>query len=373
MRRDEKYVNIILWIEIISFFLQFTFSFFYAYASAIEFCSFVPILFLMLKIKFRGKDDRWKLPIVLVAAIFCLMSMLFNSSSVGIGSIMTLFKFLAFSLLMTKFSIYKKTGKKLLAVFFLQLVLLNVVDLSVYNTNTIGLNFLVIGIYIILLLSSLYPDKFLLTLAIAAFIDFNIWLSGSRTCLMAFTLFYVGTFLSKYFFTNRTVLLVLSLLLTIGSLVYVQTYIYLWESNLVATELMQESIEATGKSVFSGRQFIWKEALELLNEKPLVGTGSKIHLQSFFMVNLHNSILNFFVIYGYVVGSLIVYLIVRMIMGLHRFMYDEIVRSCVVAYFAFLLVAFSETNLLLLPFMCSFCLFMAYARKKELSSSLVIN
>lgn len=71
--------------------------------------------------------------------------------------------------------------------------------------------------------------------------------------------------------------------MTVGSLVYVRTYVYLWEENLVATEIVQESLESTGKEIFSGRQKIWQEALGLLDEKPLIGTGSKITLKSFLM------------------------------------------------------------------------------------------
>lgn len=356
--------RIILWVEIISFVLQYTLGLSRDYASVFDLCTMLISLLLLFPLSFRSKEERWKIKIIRWIILIVVISSIINLDTFGLGSIMTIGRFLIYSLLITKFNITKKCKTALLFVFLLQAFVLPFTDLTAYNTNTVGLVFMTLGVYITLLVNPQKKITWIILTLFVAYIEYQIWLSDSRTCMVAFLLFYIGQFIAKPFFKNRLILLTIMLFMTVGSLVYVRTYVYLWEENLVATEIVQGSLESTGKQIFSGRQNIWQEALGLLDEKPLIGTGSKITLKSFFIVNLHNSMLNFFVIYGYLVGLLVIYLIIRIVMDLHDYMEDKEITNCVVAYISFLLVAFSETNLFVLSFMSVLCLMMAYSKKK---------
>lgn len=356
--------RIILWVEIISFVLQYTFGLSRDYASVFDLCTTLISLLLLFPLSFRSKEERWKIKIIRWIILIVVISSILNLDTFGLGSVMTIGRFLIYSLLITKFNITKKCKTALLFVFLLQAFVLPFTDLTAYNTNTVGLVFMTLGVYITLLVNPQKKVTWIILTLFVAYIEYQIWLSDSRTCMVAFLLFYIGQFIAKPFLKNRLILLTIMLFMTVGSLVYVRTYVYLWEENLVATEIVQDSLESTGKEIFSGRQKIWQEALGLLDEKPLIGTGSKITLKSFFNVNLHNSMLNFFVIYGYLVGLLVIYLIIRIVMDLHDYMEDKEITNCVVAYISFLLVAFSETNLFVLSFMSVLCLMMAYSKKK---------
>ena len=363
-------IRFILWMELISFFLQFTFGFMRVYASAFDLCTTLMDLFLTTQISFKEKEDKWKLKVIGCMALVLLFASIINMSSFGIGSIMTITRFLIFMLLVTKVEIQKRYVPAILSLFFLQVVLYRFVDLSFYNTNMVGLVYMTLGVYILLLINPHNKRTWLISLLIAAYIEYQIWGSDSRTSMAAFMLFLVGMMFSKFVLRSKAILVAVMCLLTIGSMVYVKTYVYLWENNLVDQDIVKESMDTTGKQVFSGRQKIWQECLQLLSEKPLTGTGSKIELKSFRIVNLHNSMLNFFVIYGYIIGILAMYMVIRVVLDLQPYMYDRKVRNSVVAFMSFLVVAFSETNLFVMAFTSMLCLMNAYTRKKQIEKRL---
>ena len=359
-------VKFILWLELISFFLQYTFSFAKEFTSVFDLCTTLIDLFLTTQIAFKDKEDKWKLKVIGWMSLVLLFASVINISSFGIGSILTIVRFLLFMLLVTKIEIKKIYVPFMLLLFIVQLVLMRFVDLSLYNTNTVGLVYMTLGVYILLLINPGNKRSWLVSLLITAYIEYQIWLSDSRTCMAAFMLFVVGLMSSKYVLRSKLILVLIMCALTIGSMIYVRTYVYLWENNLVDQDIVKESMDATGKRVFSGRERIWQECLQLLSEKPLTGTGSKIKLKSFVEVNLHNSMLNFFVIYGYVVGVLVMYMIIRTVLDLQPYMRNRRVRNSVVAFMSFLFVAFSETNFVVLSFPSMLCLMNAYTEKKKI-------
>lgn len=330
-----------------------------------DLCTTIVDLCLITQISFKEKEDKWKLKVIRCMALVLLFISIINMSSFGIGSIMTIVRFLILMLLVTKIEIKKEYVPIILSLFFLQIVLLRFVDLSSYNTNTIGLVYMTLGVYILLLINPHNKRTWIISLLIASYIEFQIWGSDSRTCMAAFALFMIGMIFSKLVLCSKALLMTIMCILTIGSMVYVKTYVYLWENNLVDQDIVQESIDTTGKEFFSGRQKIWQECLLLLDEKPLTGTGSKIELKSFRIVNLHNSMLNFFMIYGYLIGILAIYMIVRVVLDLQPYMYDRKVRNSIVAFMSFLIVAFSETNLFVMPFTSMLCLMNAYTHKRQ--------
>ena len=248
------------------------------------------------------------------------------------------------------------------------MALLPFVDKTSYNPNTVALVYLTIGIYITLIFEPKLRVFQLLNLLLIVFGEYMIWITESRTCFIAFLVYFILRYFSSFILKNKYLLFVLVFILTAGSLVYVKIYVEMAQTGYSPELLEILVLDSPGKGLFSGRESIWYECLELFNRNPWFGTGSKINLQSFDSVNLHNSFLDFFVVYGFVVGSLIIYLIIKIIMDIHSYMYDPKIRKCTIAFFTFLIVAYSETNIAVMPFMSFLCLMMAYSRKRVLDA-----
>ena len=100
-------VKFILWMELISFFLQYTFSFAKEFTSVFDLCTTLIDLFLTTQIAFKDKEDKWKLKVIGWMSLVLLFASVINISSFGIGSILTIVRFLLFMLLVTKIEIKK--------------------------------------------------------------------------------------------------------------------------------------------------------------------------------------------------------------------------------------------------------------------------
>lgn len=109
---------------------------------------------------------------------------------------------------------------------------------------------------------------------------------------------------------NKIPYVILCLLATLGSLVFVGLYVYIGETGA------NFKLPFFYKEVFSGREAIWHELFDLLvhNERPytlFTGIGTNFELTSFFEKNVHNAMYNFVVIHGTVVFAGILYFIYK--------------------------------------------------------------
>lgn len=365
---SNRTVHTIFWIEILSYFLQYTFGLSRSMGAVFDFITTSLSLLCLLNFKFNDYSDKWKKKVIACIAVVLVFSSVYNIDMFGLGSIMTIGRYLMYSLLISKMYIDIHLRKALLYLLILQLFLLQYVDLSSYNTNTQGLIYLFIGVFITLLFPKSKKKMFLFGLAIFAFIEWKIYLTDTRTCFIAYFLFFIGCYFPFNLLRSKLFLISVLLVLTLGSLVYARTYVYLWEENLVDTEVVASTAEETGKDLFSGRQKIWQECFELLEKHPLTGTGSKIKLQSFHVVNLHNSMLNVFVIYGGIIGLLFVYLVVRSAYELHPALNIRKARECMYAFLIFLIIGINETNLFVFAFLSQLPLMIANSEKLNYQS-----
>lgn len=114
--------RIILWVEIISFVLQYTLGLSRDYASVFDLCTMLISLLLLFPLSFRSKEERWKIKIIRWIILIVVISSIINLDTFGLGSIMTIGRFLIYSLLITKFNITKKCKTALLFVFCYRLL-----------------------------------------------------------------------------------------------------------------------------------------------------------------------------------------------------------------------------------------------------------
>lgn len=360
-----KAARIILIVEILSFFIQYTFGLAYNYSSIFDAITFGIAFLLSLCIKLDDYGDQWRKNCVLTIVILVIISSICNISTFGFGSIMTIGRFLLYFLLVNKINIDKTSKHTILLLGCTQLCLLQVVNLSSYNPNTVGLVYLTLGIVFALLLNPKDWFQKIFHLLTIVLIVSQMYLTGCRSCLMAYIFFLLMLLMPPIIWKRKLILIASTLALTIGSLAYTRLYVYWWEVSSIDSQLLSATAENTGKNFFSGRQGIWQESLSLLHDDVFWGTGSKIQLHSFDSVNIHNTILNFFLIYGSIVGVLVIYLINRTVYELRPYAGNKKVHDCISAYFAFLIVSVFETNLLVFSFMSLFPLMRAHTTIKE--------
>lgn len=352
--------RLVLITEIISFFLQYTFGLSRNYSDIFDAITFCISLALVINVRFDS-GDKWKKKCIGWIVFFVAISSMVNINTFGFGSILTIGRFLLYSLLVNKIYISSRIRNFIVILVIIQACLLQIVDTSSYNTNTIGLVYLTVGIVWALFYRPKYFLAKIFYWVILCIFGYCIYLSETRSCMVAYLFFLIMCILPPIFYDKKYVLLVGSLLLTVGSLLYVYLYVYMWQQSVVDADVVSLIVEDTGKDLFSGRQRIWEECLGLINENFFWGTGSKITLRSFYIVNIHNSILNFFVVYGSIVGFLIIYMICRIICEYRIYAHDKRIHDCISAYFSILIVSIFETNLLVFAFISFIPLFQAHS------------
>lgn len=98
------------------------------------------------------------------------------------------------------------------------------------------------------------------------------------------------------------------------------------QQRLVYNEETGQFIILSGKSLFNGRDELWKQSLEYLFQSDFIGTGK-------FLINYHNSCiaaLSVFGILGYICW---IYYFKNTIRQLQPFYSDKIILGCVIAFF----------------------------------------
>lgn len=359
-----KKLRFILWAELICHFLKYTFFNIYDYGLFID--TPLTILASIFTLSHASVIINPKIKkITIWIIILALISIIMNMYTTGLGGIYTLLRFILYYLLLPGFRITNKEKKLIPLLFITQLLLLSVIDISNYNTNTIGITYFIIGVFVTFPLNFSKKIHLLAFVIISIYIAKQILITDSRTSLIAYGFFIVLCLTPLKLYKIKLLQIFLLSCLTFGSLFYTWFYVYLADNNLVTEEIVEVSRVNTGKTVFSGRQVIWKECFQLIEENPFWGAGSKVNLKSFASVNIHNSYLNLFVIYGIPIGLLCIYFTFIVVFRLRDRLYDEIVRKGIAAFFAFMFAGFSETILIVNPFVTVLGLIYAYSQTKN--------
>lgn len=146
---------------------------------------------------------------------------------------------------------------------------------SIYsNPNTLGLtSFLLVGLSINMYL--LNKNKLYIIYGVLFF--YMMYLSNTRSSMLALFLVVFTYFFYKLMSINKFTWR-LSICLIIMSIIFI-TYIYPSIDQLSGFSRWNSIIyEFTGKTIYSGRNMIWRQSMEYILERPLFGYGTGVQL-----------------------------------------------------------------------------------------------
>ncbi|HDR4707879.1 TPA: O-antigen ligase family protein [Bacillus paranthracis] len=297
--------------------------------------------------------------------VILFIVMLLNAiiSNSNLGSSIVLFNVVIMIVIFRFFSFKEKSIKVISMVMLVYFIFYCFLQMEPFNTNTKGYIILLTYIYSTFYLSTLKFKRIMIAL-ISCFAFYAIQLTDSRGALLGLILFILLAFLipSKVWGNKKGVGLI-NVVLTIGSLIFVYTYIHLWENRFSI------SLDFTDKPLFTGREAIWTELFYSFKEHPMVGLGSNYDILSYGNLNVHNSMFNILVIYGTPVLLLVLVLIWKSLMNLSDGIINvNFVRIAVSGFYSVLLVGFFETNLLWASniFPALFLIAIAYSSNKKI-------
>lgn len=296
--------------------------------------------------------------------VILFIVMLLNSiiSNSNLGSSIVLFNVVIMIVIFRFFSFKEKSIKIISMVMLVYFLFYCFLQMEPFNTNTKGYIILLTYIYSTFYLSTLKFKRIIIAL-ITCFAFYAIQLTDSRGALLGLVLFILLAFLiPPKVWGNKKGVGLLNVFLTIGSLIFVYTYIHLWENRFSI------SLDFTDKPLFTGREAIWTELFYSFKEHPIVGLGSNYDIVSYGNLNVHNSMFNILVIYGTPVLLLVLLLIWKSLINLsNEIINKNFVRIAVSGFYSILLVGFFETNLLWASniFPALFLIAIAYSSNKK--------
>lgn len=228
------------------------------------------------------------------------------------------------------------------------------------NTNNVGFIWVCIGIYMILLIPANSLLNYLFIGLIFIMISSFVFMSESRSSLLSFVLFFIGKLTPiRFFLHRRKIYKLLCLSLTFGSLLYMQLYLLLFVTNVDMNQIF--SFFPSTKNFFSGRQFIWMEAFNLLYDKSLTGVGGVYELMTSDLNELHNSVFCIYFYFGFIVATLMLILMNKILFDAYNYLSNNTyLKDGIMSFWAFLLLGFNENVVVAFP-ICFLGLLIAYS------------
>ena len=353
-----KLSRFLLYIELLLFFLQhYSFALYEKIAYFNIITVFLYSFFISKTVK---RSQIFSLILVLSSIILFLLYNIFYIEHIGYGAIFFLLCFQLQYIILSNFEIKKDDYKYIILLFICFLFLLDVDKMMSlgFNTNTISFVYLVCGIFSTLFLELNNKKNKILFAIIVFTTTVGILNSESRTALIAYWFYILLLLYPSCFIRKKYLFLSINLFLTIGALLYVFIYIYMSKNLLDISDWFFTS----KKDFFSGREIIWEETFNLFKLSPFIGIGSNINLRMTDSTSLHNSMLNLLFIYGILIFIPTIYILLKSLYNIWNYFDDKLIKKCIFAYWAFLIVSFSETCLFQECFICAFPLMIAYSR-----------
>lgn len=196
---------------------------------------------------------------------------------------------------------------------------------SIYqNSNTLGIVSLLFS-WLSWILYKIYNKKIYMLYSLMYV--FIIYMSGTRSSLMIILLVIFNLMIFRFISKNRLRwnLFYISVIATILSITYIYpsigNYSFFTELNLYVFKL-------TGKSLLSGRNFIWQESIYLILQRPLFGYGTGTLLSDISGINIsaHNLYIQVAIQNGIIGLSLLLILFWGIWNLLYHNKRDEIIR-----------------------------------------------
>lgn len=257
------------------------------------------ISILMYNNKDKLKEDKYKYIIVYtLQVIFLLTTLVFKGT--GIGSILHMLVITSILMIAPKIEITSQIDsiiRKYLPIYYLLFLCTSKEHL---NTNYVGYIFLCLFILSVIAYK-LYNRGNFSKLAIMLIITLLFtYCFRCRTAMLASIIYFLLILLIKNVYQKKVFKASISTFIVFGSLLFSICYVALWKSGFYINLTF-----FVGKSLYSGRNSLWAEALDLIVKNPIIGVGSKYILNSFPTYAFHNTVFMICVTFG--IPSLLLY------------------------------------------------------------------
>lgn len=257
------------------------------------------ISILMYNNKDKLKEDKYKYIIVYtLQVIFLLTTLVFKGT--GIGSILHMLVITSILMIAPKIEITSQINsiiRKYLPIYYLLFLCTSKEHL---NTNYVGYIFLCLFILSVIAYK-LYNRGNFSKLAIMLIITLLFtYCFRCRTAMLASIIYFLLILLIKNVYQKKVFKASISTFIVFGSLLFSICYVALWKSGFYINLTF-----FVGKSLYSGRNSLWAEALDLIVKNPIIGVGSKYILNSFPTYAFHNTVFMICVTFG--IPSLLLY------------------------------------------------------------------
>jgi hypothetical protein len=183
----------------------------------------------------------------------------------------------------------------------------NALQFGFSNTNAAGLFIFINIIYLVLGVFVLRGNNIYkyIAIPISVYLYYLLYLTDTRSSLMAVTIFLLMTF---FFRSNKKISKVTITFIALFPLIFVGFYV-LQYLNISHTEQL-----VMGKSIFSGRERIWLEIIMLYKENPFGSYYGLLESTSNIMLVAHNAYIYIILRYGLIVFILFFIFLMNILM-----------------------------------------------------------
>lgn len=128
--------------------------------------------------------------------------------------------------------------------------------------------------------------------------------------------------------------------LTAGSLLFVWGYTFVWKM------IPRDQTFVLNKPLFSGREKIWDELWKLFETHVMTGIGTRVELQSWPTLNVHNAMYHILIVHGAIVFLLVlIYMIKKMFLIQEKIVGVRYRQCALFGIFAVCLESFTDSDL----------------------------
>lgn len=193
--------------------------------------------------------------------------------------------------ILDKQKIMKKYLHNFLVVIIIFIYMYYLRDIKLQDASTFFLNANSFGMYTSLLFLSLIvtTEKFYFKFIYFFLGFFLVFVSSSRTSLVAYFIAFLFMFLGSFFYRNKS-LYRLTIMVLIFSALFVLYYMVYFDLEKY-NQIMRDY---TSKNLLSGRNEVWPYVMNLISQKPFLGWGGGVDLKdvSFYDYSSHNMYLH---------------------------------------------------------------------------------
>lgn len=291
----------------------------------------------------RLKEKDYMLYVLAAAVLIAFVNLVIIKSHFGCILIVTDFLLVWYLAPNIKFD--RKQMEALSVFFFVIFFIWFCYDLAFsYNSNTGATVTVFSMLAAFVLLTRLYEYKELcglfIVMAVIRTLNLVLW-HLARGAFMAFFLFLVFYYIvPRKWWQSRRKYTILTLLATLGSLVFVFSYVTMAKTGY------NIQIPFFYKNLFSGREEIWTEVFNLFKPHALTGIGSGYELESFFEYNMHNAMYDIFIVHGVIVFVLSMILIITRLLSLRKHLTSDVSFVAISAIFAMFFESFIDMDIM---------------------------